>query len=281
MALKENCTFPDCQCSNTGSFMDCICNRHNLDSLLSNTENALPLTSKNFNLETSHGDVEYIIKNNEAIQIQLAIENLTFVLSYDKIGCEATINSIYGCYNCFEGVEINYICKTNRSSTLGSIQCKNNISFVMQCNSINQNKKAVFFSDEEVVDIECDLICPASKSQIHLKAKLEYRIGNKENIKNVKPIDIEPKNEGIGGFFDGLLDFFKFDWFNAGWLKKTAYIILGVIIFAILICLCCNFSPLIFFCLLKFKPNFKLPKLKSKMNFKFIRSKKKDQNDET
>ena len=198
-AKEMNCSLPHgtCQCINGELSVACSCYNHELEPIMRNSEMALPLSIPGLVLERVENNVEARISAKASLELQVEIEGLKLTTKREVNSCKLTVVSFGGCYNCLTGARLKYKCVTDFGSAMAHVRCGKTL-FTVSCGQPGIEDVVVLAFARPNVDVQCEVQCPASRSELHLQGVLSF-VGFSEMVQSSNMI---VRSKEFGSFFD-------------------------------------------------------------------------------
>jgi len=162
-----------------------------------NSEMALPLSIPGLVLERVENNVEARISAKASLELQVEIEGLKLTTKREVNSCKLTVVSFGGCYNCLTGARLKYKCVTDFGSAMAHVRCGKTL-FTVSCGQPGIEDVVVLAFARPNVDVQCEVQCPASRSELHLQGVLSFV----EFSEMVQSSNMIVRSKEFGSFFD-------------------------------------------------------------------------------
>lgn len=197
-AQDFNCTFPlnSCNCISAETKTSCNCKSDPIDHIFYQEENILPLELNNFLLLPYKDNVKTEFRAQTALNIQLQLDHYTVETIINENTCELKQISLEGCYSCKSGAKFTYSCSTNFGKALANVKCKN-FQFTINCDEKHKENTIQILINEQVIDEECIVYCPAKNTAVAIKGILFYVDDKISTWNNIQGEILDKNNEDI------------------------------------------------------------------------------------
>jgi hypothetical protein len=170
-ARRFECSFQEnvCNCEGAETSVNCDC-IDPLDAFEFIKTNILPQKYQGMWLEP--GTPVQARAQLNTMDLTVAVHDLETKAAFDAAHCDLILSGATGCYSCSQGAVTFAQCSTDFGQAIAHVHCSNGLRFSLNCEKEAVNQSLGFLVDAPFTMVECEVLCPASRTTVHMKGNL-------------------------------------------------------------------------------------------------------------